>query len=287
MNEPTDIPSYPQRSSGAVVLGLLLVAAGVAMFLDRTGALPTPWRLSVWPLLLMGYGIARLTQPRLDGPGGLFFLLVGAWWLSGVLGWLSMVRTWPLLIVALGLSVVFEVVTAVPRGAPDLAAVRRHGVAAILLPVIVVGALLSSGVGPGVRHGLVATGGEVHSIAVMGRRSGRVPSTTFTGGDLVVVMGANTVDLRDVVIAPGSTATLNVIGLMGAAVVTVPRGWVVDVQAIPIMGHVSEAEDAADWTDSNTSPPAAPAAAAPGGDGPAPRLVIRGAVIMGRLSVTS
>src|SRR5436190_3471473 len=92
------------QSTVRVTLGALLVAAGAALLLERLGAMPLEWRDRIWPLLLIGYGLARLLQPRSQGRVGLFFVLSGSWWLAGVSGWLSLERTWPLLVVAIGVS---------------------------------------------------------------------------------------------------------------------------------------------------------------------------------------
>ena len=70
------------RSTGRFMVGALLVAAGAALLIERLGAMPPAWRDRIWPCLLIGYGVARLLQPRAQGREGLFFVLAGGWWLA-------------------------------------------------------------------------------------------------------------------------------------------------------------------------------------------------------------
>jgi hypothetical protein len=286
VTDTDDMNPYRPHTPGAILLGILLVAAGVALLLERTGALPAPWRLSLWPVLLMGYGVARLTEPRPAGREGTFFVLAGAWWLACAAGWLSFTETWPLLVVAIGASLVVEAMTA--SGTAHEARrdrwQRRHGAAGWLLPVILIGAVLSSGLDRRVLDPATRAEGDLRAVADMGRRTITVPSTPLTRGDLVVIMGENSLDLRQAAVAPGSTLTITVFGLMGTGIVTVPEGWVVDVQAVPVMGNVSDRRAIDDWSGGRPGP-ATPDAA--GADAAPPRLVLRGTMIMGRLVVRS
>jgi hypothetical protein len=213
----------------------------------------------------------------------LFFVLAGAWWLACSVGWLSFTYTWPLLIVAVGASLVVEALTS-DRGleqAPGTRFDRRRRIGGWLLPVIVIGAVLTSGIDPQVFGKSTMEEGELHAVSVMGRRTITVPAAPLNHGQMVVVMGENTLDLRQATIAPGSTLTMTVFGLMGTGVVTVPQGWIVDVQTMPVMGNVSDRRMTDDWT--GATPPSSATA-----DGTArPRLVLRGTMIMGRLVVRS
>jgi hypothetical protein len=266
------------------MLGLLLVAAGAGLLLDRTGALPAPWRLVIWPVLLIAYGIARLSQPRVRGREGLFFVLAGAWWLAGVSGWISLALTWPLLIVALGTALVVQALTA----GRDLAAAGargfdRHGAGGWILPVILVGAVLTSGFDKQLlgHYDSVTAPGGFRSISIMGRRDTTVSAVPLTGGEVVTIMGRNSVDLRGTTIEPGTTITIDVFGLMGTGVITVPKGWRVDVRAASVMGRATDLRFD-DWSADSAS-----AAGSDSGQLAPPRLVVRGTVIMGRLVVKS
>jgi hypothetical protein len=284
--QPRESPGGP-AFSGPAVFGVLLVAAGVALLFDRLGALPASWRLTVWPILLMGYGVARLAQPQPLGREGLFFVIAGAWWYAGMAGWLSFARSWPILIVAAGASLVFEAVTSSRSMWSNGAVVlrqRRRAAVGWIVPVIIVGAVLSSNIDRNAFTLGEARVGEFRTVAVLGKRTSRVPATALTGGDMFVLMGENSLDLRQVTIPDGSTATLNVVTMMGKGTITVPKDWVVDMQAVPIMGNVRSlaADDFDDWTDHTTQDRINRTS-----DASAPRLTIRGFVMMGELSVRS
>ena len=97
--------------------------------------------------------------------------------------------------------------------------------------------------------------------------------------------------------------TVEVFVTMGRATVRIPNHWVVDLSALPVMGSVDEDrftsltdeitaeledaerengdEKAADVKPADVKPAQAPAA------GPAPRLRLRGFVMMGKVEVTS
>ena len=272
------------RSTGRIIMGALLVAAGAALLIERLGVMPPIWRNSVWPVLLIGYGMARLLQPSGRGREGLFFVLGGAWWLAGASGWISLERTWPLLFVAAGVSMMFQSTTA--SGADNFDAHRlgrRHrGGASWILLAIFIGAGANSGLG---RHTFrePSTGtGDLRVYSILGGSNNRMHATTLTGGEVVSIMGGNAVDLRDVTIAPGETVTINVFTLMGGGTIRVPNDWIVEVQAVPVMGGFKDQRIPRDgWTDSAAGPGTTVAA------GPAPRLIVRGTIIMGGLSIKS
>jgi predicted membrane protein len=148
--------------------------------------------------------------------------------------------------------------------------------------VIILGAVLTSGLDRRVLDGTTVANGELRAISVMSRRTITVPATAVAGGDVVAIMGVNSIDLTNATLAPGSTMTLNVFGLMGTGVITVPEGWVVDVQATPVMGRVTDQRDTDDWS----GRPRRQANGTESGQAP-PRLIVRGTVIMGRLVVRS
>jgi hypothetical protein len=120
---------------------------------------------------------------------------------------------------------------------------------------------------------------EVSVVAIMGRDDRISTSPSFRGADMTTVMGRTRLDLREATLAPTGEATIDVFGMMGAVEVIVPEGWVVDVQTRTIMGGVQDRRRS----------PRGPAPAAPGGEATersgAPRLVIRGTVVMGGLVI--
>jgi hypothetical protein len=138
----------------------------------------------------------------------------------------------------------------------------------------------------------------------MGRAETNVPSDV-RNARVAAIMGRSTLDLRQVNLAPGEEVIVDVFVAMGRATVRVPDHWVVDASALPVMGSVGEdrftpladeiaAEAEADDKDSKGDASAGerPALAdvkpvQPPAAGPAPRLRLRGFVMMGKVEVTS
>lgn len=285
------------RSTGRIIMGALLVAAGAALLIERLGVMPPMWRTSSWPVLLIGYGLARLLQPRARGREGLFFVFAGAWWLAGISGWISLERTWPLLIVAFGVSIMLQSVTAdntLSVGALRLGG-RRHRGAPVLLLAILLGAAVSSGIGRRTYSENASGSGDLRVYSIVGGTNSRMRATTLTGGEVVSIMGGSAIDLRDATIPRGETVTLDVFTLMGGGTIRVPGEWIVDIQAVSIIGGSKDQRTAGDRRQDGTAEPGA--AAEPGAtaatspaatsQGPAPRLIVRGTIVLGGLTIKS
>jgi predicted membrane protein len=107
-------------------------------------------------------------------------------------------------------------------------------------------------------------------VAVLGHAK-RSSIGRFRGGDIMAFMGGGNLDLRMANIPPGEEATIDVFAMMGGVEIIVPPGWTVSTPLLPVMGGVD---------DRRVPPLPMPAdGAAPAG--PAPRLVLRGFVMMG------
>ena len=115
-----------------------------------------------------------------------------------------------------------------------------------------------------------ASDGLTHfsALAVMGGVVRRSNAQAFEGADLTAIMGGCDVDLRDASIAPNAEAVIDVFAFWGGIDLKVPEDWVVVNRVIPLMGGV----------DDRTRTPIDASAAQK-------RLVIRGIVIMGGISV--
>jgi len=120
MQRSGEMPAEPwRRRRGAdrpaahqMVTGLVIMGIGVALLLGRIGLFyVNVWRL--WPLLLVGLGLARLSSPRPDGSrhgGGL--LLVGVWLLLNELRIWNAADSWPIFVVAFGVKILWNALRA-------------------------------------------------------------------------------------------------------------------------------------------------------------------------------
>jgi hypothetical protein len=137
-------------------------------------------------------------------------------------------------------------------------------------------------------------------------------STQFKGANMTSVMGGTHLDLRQATPSPGTTPVVDVFALMGGVDLFVPREWNVEVQVTPVMGGVhdqrfprpsraerrrdrdrdkdddkdlpAEAEKAATETPAEAPSNAVEQESGAPKEG-APRLIVRGFIIMGGLNI--
>lgn len=106
--------------------------------------------------------------------------------------------------------------------------------------------------------------GGFRAAAVMAGNVRTMRTPAFLGGDAIAVMGGCEIDLSDSKIQ-GGEAVIDVLAFWGGIEIKVPRGWTVENRVTRFLGDVSNHAE-------------------PGGE-EAPRLVLRGAVIMGGVEV--
>ncbi len=101
-----------------LLIGSFLVLAGGALLLENLDLVDigSVWRF--WPLILVGLGIVRIkdaTSRREQGVG-LWLLLLGLWLTVSILniGGLTFSDTWPAVFIALGLSMLWKSLPALP-----------------------------------------------------------------------------------------------------------------------------------------------------------------------------
>jgi hypothetical protein len=106
---------------------------------------------------------------------------------------------------------------------------------------------------------------KISAIAVMGGFDRKITSKEFRGGELTAFMGGGKLDLREAAPIEGQVV-LNVFALMGGFEILMPDTWSLIIEATPFMGGI----------DDKTRTPANPSA---------PRLVLRGFVMMGGVDI--
>jgi hypothetical protein len=108
--------------------------------------------------------------------------------------------------------------------------------------------------------------GRASLFALMGGATRRWDGSPFSGAELTSFMGGCDLDLRQAQLGPGEEATIDVFAVMGGHEIKVPETWSIVTKAVPIMGGVEDL----------TRPPQGPNA---------PRLVIRGFIMMGGVEI--
>ena len=204
---------FGKRGKGnrsGLVAGLVIVALGLILLLDTEGLVPAwdLWRF--WPVVLIALGLVRVirggaTPEKLWGVVEVGF---GVVFLLGALGYqhFTLSHTWPLLIVAAGLRVLYE-----KFGKPERVARLESNL-------------------------------DLNRADVFGGGKVRVSSKNFRGGKWLAVFGGSEIDFRNADME-GTQATLEIVAVFGGGEIIVPRNWEVQVHGVAFLGgHSDETE---------------------------------------------
>jgi hypothetical protein len=196
-----------------MAVGVVVVIVGFLLLLDNLGWLDFDVSLHFWPAAIIFVGMLKILQTR-SLPGAVIggcLMLFGSLMLLGELGWLHVGwhTLWPLMLIAVGLSVVFRSVTGhrVLDMRPPMA--ERSGDDSV-----------------------------INVTAIMGGYVRRITSLDFRGGEITALMGGCELDLRQCSI--NGEAVLNVFVMFGGVQIRVPPDWTVVMHGMPIMGGFDE-----------------------------------------------
>jgi predicted membrane protein len=195
------MPDHRRAIVPQLVIGLLIIMAGVLFTLENVGVLDAQEYLRYWPAGLIAVGLVKLWQGRGGAVGGFIFVFAGAWLLlqSMDIVRISLWNLWPLLLVFAGASMVWRGMYGPPRDLPT---------------------------------------GDTHStisaVAVLAGVNRGNNSKTFRGGSLTAVLGGCQVDLRQASIE--GEAVIDVFAMWGGIELKVPENWSVTGRVTPILG---------------------------------------------------
>ncbi|MCC2336304.1 LiaI-LiaF-like domain-containing protein [Cellulomonas wangsupingiae] len=187
-----------RRSLGQVLLGVLVVLAGVVLLLDRTGALDVDLgtvAATLWPLAVVLVGVTSL-------------LLVPRAWYG------------PLVITVAGVVLLLDRLDVLDVSVWDY-----------LWPVAVIFIGLGITVGAAARD---EQGERITAIAFWWGTERRTRSRTFRSASLTAIMGGVELDLREADI--DGTARVDVFAFWGGVEIKVPRTWEVRTSGLPLLG---------------------------------------------------
>ncbi len=246
----------PQSITPRLLGGIGLMLFGVVMLIDRSGLMDAGRVLRFWPLILIAIGVQQLAWGRRPGdhaswPGlsGLVWIAIGGVFLLNSLG------------------------------------ITRASVFELFWPILLIGVglrLLTRTGGFRFRDRTMddPSGGSRDSgpaVAVLSGVKRVSPPDPFKGLDVTLFMGGAQLDYRPAILAPGAEAVIDIVAIMGGCELFVPPHWVVSAPATTILGGIDDQRVA-------QPPPIVDYTANPG---PPPRLVIRGLVLMGGITIRS
>jgi predicted membrane protein len=251
-----DIPGFGQVTP-RLLLGFGLALFGVVLLLGQLDILDAHAALRYWPILLIAIGVVQFFNGRVGTSGERRFPVHAVIWMAvgGVLllNSIGILRVsiwelfWPAILIALGLRLM-----------------THQG----RLRLNDSGTTTAS-----------ATSGDIGPIfsVLSGVKRVSAPQP-FPGAEVTMFMGGAQLDLRQAILRPGDEAVLDVFAVMGGCELLIPTQWVVSAPIIAIMGGVEDKRlpmAQAVIVDAGASP------------GAPPRLVIKGVVLMGGVTIRS
>lgn len=244
--------------STRLVVGLLIVVAGVLLLLGKMKVITDVDILEYWPVILIVIGIGKLLQPGLDGYNrffwGIIITAVGVLFLLNNLHYLHFWfdDLWPVLIIVVG----FEMI----RGGLFSHRVRAKW---MTMDDKEKGKFASGCCSQFVSADAVDSD-FINISAILGAGEYAFTNKKLKGGTVSAIMGGCDIDLRDADMEE-DTMVLETAAIMGGIDVRVPRHWQVVMQGTPILGGMDNKA---------TSP-----------ENPVKRLLVRGSAIMGAVEI--
>jgi len=240
----------------SIIVGLIIVAVGVFLLLDRFDVQIGFNPLDFWPLILVAIGLSKLVQPRRSGDmfWGVVLIIIGGLFQLNNLGYIHFWfgDLWPVMIIILGFFIL--------RGSIFRSNWKGHCRAHI-----------HTRVGDNDTETVILSerkqdysSDHVNVSTVMGSVEYVITSKQFQGGKASAVMGAVELDFRDAVLG-GDEVVMVADSVMGSVEMRVPREWEVVVQGTPFMGALE---------DKTVTPPN-------GGK----KFIVKGSAIMGTIEV--
>ncbi|MBZ5591778.1 MAG: cell wall-active antibiotics response protein [Acidobacteriia bacterium] len=228
-----------------IIIAILIIAAGVLLFLDNLGLFHVYdiWRL--WPVALIAVGLSKMFESQ--GPGGrvwagmvmaagVLFLLdnLGVWHV----GWNLI---WPLALVGVGITMLLHAFER--KDLPDI----------------------------GGHQGWTRSSGAdtLREWATFGGVKRRLNTQDFQGGEMIAVFGGIEVDLREANIPPGKEVVVDANATFGGIELRVPYSWQVVTRGMGVFGGYED----------KTVPPR------PTEGVTAPKLLVTGYAVFGGVSI--
>ncbi len=190
------------RSHGTLIAGLLAIAIGTVLLLDRMGLVYAHDVFRFWPVLLIAAGVAGMLRP--DTPGKVAWsgivALFGLVLLLHELGYLHFTwrEIWPVFLIVAGILLLWEA----------------------LHPT---------------RWRALLENPRVQSYNIFGGGERRVTAQDFQGGEIIAIFGGFKLDLVDADML-GDKAVLEIKAVFGGGEIVVPRTWNVVMRPVTLFG---------------------------------------------------
>lgn len=196
---------------------VVLIIAGVALFLSNLGFLPIDRIWNLWPLILMGAGLSKLSNRRRPSAFivGAVMIAFGAVFLLVNLGLLHVHTnddSWPLSLLLIIAGTV-ALVKVLESGSPAASVM-------------------------GFRH--IRTGSRPNPLndwVVLGATKRKIDSANYQGGQILNILGSVELDLtRANIPGPERSAVVDVNVIFGAVKLKIPETWRLAIHGAGVLG---------------------------------------------------
>ena len=191
-------PSSDLKVTPRVVLGLCVMAAGLALALDSLGLLDAGAIFRFWPLGLVAVGVVKWLSPARQTMSALFWIVAGCAMLLMTLGYMQFGGIWAMLLFIIGANIAWKALRPVANPSDPSAALDL--------------------------------------LQFMGGTKTVITSADFRGGQATAVMGGCEIDLRHASMPEGRAAVLDTFAFWGGIEIRAPDDWEVISQGTAALG---------------------------------------------------
>jgi predicted membrane protein len=191
-------PSRDLRVTPRVVLGVCVMAAGLALALDSMGLLDAGAIFRFWPIALIAVGVVKWLSPAPQMMSAFFWITAGAALLLVTLGHMSFGGVWAVILFVLGANIAWKALRPVANPRDPAAALDM--------------------------------------LQFMGGTKTVVTTNDFKGGQATAVMGGCEIDLRHASMPEGRAAVLDTFAFWGGIEIRCPDDWEVISQGSAALG---------------------------------------------------
>jgi len=197
---------------GAWVVGLLLLAVGVAWILNNIGILDFPvykW----WPLVLIVFGVLYLVlRRRIFAPIGWFLIVLGLIFLltaHDIVRWALIWKIWPVILVFFGLLIIIQRIIGDKASGFDYIDEEPEPVS-----------------------------DRFRGSSVFGGITKKVKSKAFKGGIIYTVFGGADLNFHSAGL-DDKGAVLDLFSTFGGITIRLPKMWVIEVRPSTVFGGIT------------------------------------------------
>lgn len=188
-------------------LAFVLILFGLFLLLNNLGVVSFNLTFGMWwPMILIVIGLHQLVGSRFTNLFALVLLFVGGSIQLRKLGLVDQGYSkafWPLLLILFGLILLFNLGRAGRRVADT------------------------------------SPNNTTDDVVIFGGVERRISSPSYLGGNVTVLFGGATLDLRGSALSAG-TNVLNIQTVFGGVDLILPEGWTVEIKGIPIFGGIED-----------------------------------------------